>query len=59
MYKAIAFLTNGKRDWEVTINSGYKTEAEAHDGIEEFKKHYNHSAPFRIVGFAVNKTVIS
>ena len=58
MYKAIAFLTNGKRDWEVTIYSGYKTKTEAHDGIEKFKKHYDHTAPFRIVGFAVNKTTV-
>lgn len=58
MYKAIAFLTNGKRDWEVTISSEYKTEAEAHNGIEKFKKHYDHTSPFRIIGFSVNKTVI-
>lgn len=56
MYKAIVFLTNGEKDWEVTIYSEYKTEVEAHDGIEEFKKHYNHSAPFRITGFAVNES---
>lgn len=35
-YKAIATVTDGGREWNVVIYSGYKTEEEANNGISRF-----------------------
>lgn len=41
-YKAMAKVTDGKREWNVCIYSDYKTIEEANDGIDRFYKHgYN------------------
>ena len=53
MFKAVAFLTNGNKDWEVILCSNCETKEDAQDVIEKFKKHYAHSAPFRVIGFSI------
>lgn len=41
-YKAMATVTNGEREWDVCIYSGYKTIEEASEGINGFCEHgYN------------------
>lgn len=41
-YKAIATLTDGVREWDVTIYSDYESVAEAGAGISRFASHgYN------------------
>ena len=40
--KAIGTVTNGEREWNVVIYSGYKTAEEASNGISRFASHgYN------------------
>jgi hypothetical protein len=38
-YKAIATITDGEREWNVVIYSGYKTAEEANNGVERFASH--------------------
>ena len=41
-YKAIATVTDGEREWNVVIYSGYKTMEDANNGISRFASHgYN------------------
>ena len=41
-YKAVATVTDGERQWNVVIYSGYKTVEEANNGISRFASHgYN------------------
>lgn len=41
-YKAMAMVTDGEREWNVCIYSGYKTIEEANNAINRFCKHgYN------------------
>ena len=41
-FKAMATLTDGAREWDVTIYSGYETAEEAEAGIARFAAHgYN------------------
>jgi hypothetical protein len=47
-YKAVATVTNGEREWEIVIYSGYKTAEEANEGINRFLNH----------GYTVTKTWI-
>ena len=37
-YKAMAMVTDGEREWNVCIYSGYKTIEEAKEGINRFSK---------------------
>ena len=40
--KAVATVTDGEREWNVVICSGYKTSEEANNGISRFASHgYN------------------
>lgn len=47
-YKAMATVTDGKREWDVCIYSSYESEDEAMDGILRFVR----------IGFNVVKTWI-
>lgn len=41
-FKAMATLTDGRREWDVCIYSLYESEAEATEGIARFASHgYN------------------
>ena len=41
-YKAIAIVTDGIKEWNVTIYKHYETITDAEEGIKNFKKHgYN------------------
>lgn len=51
MYKAIATLTDGVREWYVIIYSQYKTMQDALDGVQRFtSKNYN------VVNIRIEKT---
>ncbi len=42
LFRAMATLTDGSKEWNVCIYSQYKSESEAKDGIARFSTHgYN------------------
>lgn len=43
-FTAIAKVTDGKKEWDVTIYTGYKTMTEATEGAYYFAKNYENTS---------------
>lgn len=42
-FTAIAKVTDGKKEWDVTIYTGYKTMTEATEGASRFAENYENT----------------